>query len=87
MTVLEELQEKVKDIDAFAEWYEENCAFDNNPAIDWYDRKYCQKCESVFKDKSEYAYCELCHKCRFFPDMEEEPDYKQIIKLWLQSGG
>ena len=87
MAVLEELQEKVKDIDAFAGWYVKNCLHDGDPTVDWWDRTYCQKCESVFKDNNEYAYCELYEKCRFFPDMDEVPDCKEVTKLWLQSSG
>lgn len=29
------------------------------------------------------AYCELEHKCRFFPELTQEPDNKEILKLWL----
>lgn len=32
----------------------------------------------------ECAYCELEDKCRFFPEFEDVPDNKEIIKLWLQ---
>ena len=87
MTVLEEIQEKVKDLDTFAEWYEENCLNDYDPSVMWFDKNYCSKCKPVIKNGLEYTYCEVNHKCPFFPDMDEEPDCSQIVRLWLQSGG
>ena len=37
----------------------------------------------------ECAYCELideagCKKCRFFPEMNDVPDNKQVIEMWLK---
>ena len=31
----------------------------------------------------ECAYCELEKKCKFFPELSEEPDNKEILKMWL----
>ena len=31
----------------------------------------------------ECAYCELEHKCRFFPDLDDTPDNLETIKMWL----
>ncbi len=31
----------------------------------------------------ECAYCELEHKCRFFPDLEDTPGNLETIKMWL----
>ena len=33
----------------------------------------------------EFAWCELNGKCKFFKDMDDIPDVKQIIKMWLES--
>ncbi len=30
------------------------------------------------------AYCELEHKCRFFPDLEDIPSNKETIEMWLK---
>lgn len=29
------------------------------------------------------AYCELEHKCKFFPDLEDTPSNLETIKMWL----
>ena len=88
--------EKIKSmtIDEFAEWLDKYGAFDNEvPWMDWWDKTYCQNCESVmahvlyFNDDKEYecSWCELNGYCKFFQDMDDIPDIKQIIKLWLES--
>lgn len=83
MTVFENL--KSMNIDKFAEWYENNCLHNNDPCIKWWDKTYCKNCEAIVKDDKEYAYCELNHKCRFFKDMDNVPDCRQMTKLWLES--
>ena len=30
------------------------------------------------------AYCELEHKCRFFPDLTDTPSNKETIEMWLK---
>ena len=92
---------KNMDIDAFAEWLDEHGAFDGSSWMKWWDENYCKKCDPIkchytevqeklgfkpFYNRSiECAYCELEHKCRFFPDMDELPDNKDIIKMWLKT--
>lgn len=85
---------KAMTIDEFAEWLDKNGEFDNSPWICWWDSHYCQKCESIsLKMKigdtehiSEASYCEVNNgKCRFFPDRDESPSNKQIIKMWLET--
>jgi hypothetical protein len=44
---------------------------------------------SWYNIDTECAYCELSDecgvkRCRFFPDIEDIPDNKTIIKLWLE---
>ena len=38
-----------------------------------------------FDDDIECAYCEVYKKCRFFEDMDDVPNGKEIVKLWLES--
>ena len=83
MTIFENL--KSMNIDEFVDWFEENCLHDDDPCIRWFDETYCQNCEGAIKDGKDYAYCELNGKCRFFMDMDEVPDNKQTIKMWLKS--
>lgn len=32
----------------------------------------------------ECAYCELENKCKFFPELDDVPDNKETIKIWLE---
>ena len=83
MTVFEDLNSM--NIDEFAEWYEKNCLHNDDPCIRWFDEKYCKNCEAILKDGQEYGYCELNGKCRYFKDMNEVPNIRQTVKLWLES--
>ena len=89
MTVFENL--KAKNIDELVDWLYEYCDFDSAPWWKWWDENYCSKCESVISRISEigrdveFAWCELHDKCRFFSEMDDIPDTKQIIKMWLES--
>lgn len=81
---------KLMDIDELVDWLDEHCMFDNAPWWEWWDEHYCNKCEAIIRTdddgyEREYGYCELHHKCRFFEDMDNIPDVKQIIKMWLLS--
>lgn len=89
MTVFDNF--KNKNIDELAEWLSEYCSFDQAPYWRWWDKNYCNKCEPEIaylfsSDKeSKCAWCELYDKCKFFQDMNEIPDSKEIIKMWLLS--
>ncbi|MBO5828828.1 MAG: hypothetical protein J6R59_10325 [Paludibacteraceae bacterium] len=89
MTVFENI--KNKNIDEFVNWLSEHCSFDYAPWWKWWDENYCKKCESetayveAFEKECEHAYCELNGNCRFFLDMGDIPDEKQVIKMWLES--
>lgn len=79
-----------RDIDALVDYLDEHFTFDNAPWWKWWDENYCSKCiaEIAVDDegnKRDYGYCELHGNCRFFKDMKEIPDNKQIIKMWLES--
>jgi len=92
MTNLERLRSI--NIDDLAEWLDEYGAFDGSLWIQWWDNKYCKNCESIMvkwpdsidpETLHECAYCEIEGNCRFFPEITEVPDNKNIIKLWLES--
>ena len=88
MTVFEKI--KGKNIDELVNWIDEHFAFDDAPYWHFWDENHCNKCEPVVRTdedghKKEYAYCEVYGNCRFFKDMDDIPDHKQIIKIWLES--
>ena len=87
-------------IEELAEFIDEHGMYDDTPWMNWWDKHYCDKCESVivkfddqenilgfcsYKDNVECAYCEVYHKCRYFPDLEEEPSMIDIVKMWLEA--
>lgn len=76
-----------RDIDELVDYLDEHFAFDAAPWWKWWDENYCSKCEAVidFNDQGECGYCEVYGNCRFFKDMKEIPNDKQIIKMWLES--
>ena len=77
-------------LDELADWLDKYGEFDGSPWSQWFDAAYCQKCESVIchyaDDEREFpcAWCELEHKCKFFPDMDHTPDITDIIRMWLE---
>lgn len=89
MTVFEKI--KSKNIDELAEWFNEYCDFDSAPWWEYWDENYCNKCEpittgtNVFGYLLECASCEIIGKCKFFQDIKDIPDSKQVIKMWLES--
>ena len=80
-------------IEDLAAWLDKNGMWDRSPWSQWFDSSYCQQCESVeatVKDdfgerECDFAWCELEHKCRYFSDLEDVPNGKEIIKMWLES--
>lgn len=83
MTIYESF--KSKNIDELVEWLDKYC-IDIAPWIIWFDENYCKKCDEIYHENEEdYAWCEPNGVCRFFKDMDDIPDNKQIIKLWLES--
>ncbi len=76
--------------DQLIEWLDEN---GNQDAAwwKWFDEKYCNNCElekyysDYFQQEGKCAYCEVYNKCRFFPEMDDVPDGKETIKLWLEA--
>lgn len=82
-----------KNIDELVDWLDEFMSVDNAPWYLWWDKNYCNKCEPEIvyyeSDKGripiECSWCELEKKCKFFPELDEIPDNKQIIKMWLNN--
>lgn len=85
--------EKLKSmsVEDLAKWLDKNGQFDTAPWIIWFDKNYCKNCESImchYEDSTHefpVAWCELEHKCKFFPEMDETPNSKEVIKMWLES--
>lgn len=84
-------------IEQFAEWLDEHGYFDGSPWMTWFDEKYCSNCptehgylpddsgEERYLVPTEFSWCEANGKCKFFPEMDEEPEPKDIVKMWLES--
>ena len=89
MKVIDKL--KSQTVDEFIDWLDEYCRFEGSPWIQWWNENYCSKCPAMigkYEDSDrelEFSWCELHDKCKFFPDMDEVPDSKQIIRMWLES--
>lgn len=91
MTIFENF--KTKNIDELVEWLDSYEVSDDTPWIRWWDENYCKKCDGEtayipeFGKECECGWCELNGKCKFFKEMDEIPDNKQVIKMWLESEG
>lgn len=89
MTQFEKFQSM--DIDQLAEWIDENGQFDSSPWLTWWDEKYCSNCPNImchYEGSSlefPVSWCEINGKCKFFPEMDEAPGSKEIVKMWLES--
>ena len=89
MTVFEKI--KSMNIDEFAEWFDEHYAHDTDPCIEWWNNAYCNKCDPEIGHydnsdrETEFCWCELHGKCKFFQDMNREPNTLEMTKLWLES--
>ena len=88
MTVFDNITNK--NIDELSDWFNSYTISDYSPWLIWWDENFCKKCDvehSYTKEfgKVECAWCELNGKCKFFKEMNEIPNNKQVIKMWLQS--
>lgn len=84
MTVFDNI--KNLNIDEFVDWLDENILCDNAPWWKHFDDNYCSKCIAEIDNRNhKCGYCELNGKCRYFQDLDNIPDRKQIIKMWLAS--
>ena len=83
---------KRMNVEEFADWLDKNGQFDGSPWMKWWDENYCKRCEPIMcrypDSKVEFpcSWCELNEsKCKYFPEMEQAPENKDIIKLWLNT--
>lgn len=89
--------EKLKSmtIDELADWLDKYSQYEDSPWATWFNNTYCNKCEPIkcaVDEKNAFfpghtvdcAYCELEHKCKHFPELEDVPDNKAVIKMWLE---
>lgn len=76
------------DIETFAKFLN-TLGFDGTPWVEWFNRKYCNKCEGVkakvdYDDNEhEFSYCELEHKCHYVDDDSWEDPLTNVLN-WLK---
>lgn len=78
MTVFENITSM--SIDELVDWLDEHGAAYYAPWKVWYNKKYCREC-----DADECRWCQLHKKCKYFPEMNQVPNRKQKIRMWLES--
>lgn len=87
-------------LEALATWIDEHGQFNGSPWMEWFNRNYCSNCEPIhikkedskdvlgfdlmFVNETTCSYCEVHHKCRYFPEYNDVISNCDIIKLWLQ---
>lgn len=81
---------KTMSLEEMVEWLDEYAIFDDSPWMEFWDSRYCNNCpvETMYAPdygrEMKFAWCELHDKCKFFPDMPDVPDNKDIIRMWLE---
>ena len=96
MTIYDKFTTSTKE--ALAKWITEFANHDDSPWMNWFNKKYCQKCKSeivtredsldklgfelIFVNSVECSYCEVYNECRYFPN-KPNPTIEEIIKMWL----
>ena len=87
--------EKLKSMNEkeISEFLDSNISIDDNPWTVWFNKRYCENCEtirgySLIPDVyDDFTYCEVNGNCRYFQDKDDVPDDKEMIELWLESEG
>lgn len=80
-----------KSIHEMEEWLHKYGEYEGTPWQKWWKENHCDKCETVTETcvdsgkEYDFCYCDLERKCRFYPEMEEEPSLKQVIRMWLEA--
>jgi hypothetical protein len=87
---------KSMSIEELVDWLDEHGEYDGSPWGEWFTNNFCNNCPAIECTYAEYwgkpeasqhkvlcAYCELEDKCKFFPELDHNPDNKEIIKMWL----
>lgn len=88
--------DKIKSMtnEELAEWLNKYGNFEESPWTNWFDNNYCSNCEpeivnytdSIGNERDmQCAWCEIFGKCKFFQNMNNIPDNKQMIKMWLEN--
>ena len=69
------------------EWWSDNyCDKCESVVLNFEDTKKILDLTPFYPDREqECAYCEVYNKCKYFPELEEEPSMKDIVKLWLEA--
>lgn len=82
------------------DWLDTYADSDISPWRRWFDENYCSKCEPIkcsyaeceklnikpfYKSNLICSYCEWEKKCKYFPDLEEVPNSRKMIELWLET--
>lgn len=88
MTNFEKIQSM--NIEELSEWFDQHAETDNSPWTNWWDETYCKKCPSIRRKNEwgltcEFGWCELHDRCKYFQDLNDIPDNKTVIKMWLKS--
>lgn len=67
-----------------AKWLDNlyNC---ESPWLEWYSKRYCNKCPAANVNGINYSWCELHGKCRHFPEKDEVPTGAEMAEMWLDS--
>ena len=92
---------KSMSLDELAKFIDEHGMYDDTPWMNWWDKTYCDNCPSLklkgeevqeklgivpfLNETYECAYCEVYDKCKYFPELEETPSMRDIIKMWLEA--
>ena len=87
--------EKLKSMneEEISEFLDSITSIDDNPWIVWFNKKYCENCETIrsyIRNPDIYydsTYCEVNGCSRYFQDKDDIPDNKEMIELWLASEG
>ena len=78
-------------LEELADWLDQYGIFEGSPWMQWWAETFCDNCEPIegtYPDSNrtiEFSWCELEHKCRFFQNMDDAPNNKDIIRLWLKT--
>lgn len=82
---------KSMSVNELTDWLNQYSQLDSMPWVEWWNENYCSKCDAVtafvpdYGRELDFPWCELNDKCKFFQDLDDVPDDKMIIKMWLES--
>lgn len=82
---------KSMSMDELVEWLDKHLQFDASPWCRWFDTNYCKNCEPIMCNypNSDFqfpcAWCELENKCKYFSELDGQPNTRDFVKMWLES--